>query len=513
MQLFIKDGEVLKGRRMIMTDLTEINASNVLGALSDALPVHRINRNEIQYLWNYYRGEQDILMKDKKVRPEINNKIVVNKASQIVNFKVNFVAGEPITYITRKAEDNIMDAVNKLNEAFYSLGKFSQDTELIKWCTICGTSYRYISTEETDDEIPFNIYTLDPRTSFVVYSSNIKHKPMFAVSYYVKTGNVGNVPLSGINIYSAEVYEVYTDKMYFRIEDGEVVEQREHYLGAIPIVEYPANTERQGAFEIVLPLLNALNASYSDRLDSIDSFVQAFMKFVNCDIDNEGLELLKDYGAIKIKSEPNLPADVDIVSSELDQGQAQTMVDSIEQQIIVICGLPNRNGALSTSDTGKAVTLRDGWEDALCRARDTERAYKQSDKNALKIILKICKIKHFCDLNVSDIEAQFTMHNYENLQSKSQVFISMLQNEKVHPKLAFDVSGMFIDPESAYKMSMEYYEEEQKKAEEKAKEIADRKAITANADNDNEQGSSKTANEKQISNPILKTAEKQNKGE
>ena len=45
----------------------------------------------------------------------------------------------------------------------------------------------------------------------------------------------------------------------------------------------------------------------------------------------------------------------------------------------------------------------------------------------------------------------------------------MLKNPKIHPQLAFQHSGMFSDSESAYTMSMKYYEEQQKKIEESMK--------------------------------------------
>ena len=63
---------------------------------------------------------------------------------------------------------------------------------------------------------------------------------------------------------------------------------------------------------------------------------------------------------------------------------------------------------------------------------------------------------------------KFTRRNYEAIQSKSQVLISMLQEPKIHPQLAFQHSGMFSDSESAYTMSMKYYEEQQQKAAELA---------------------------------------------
>jgi stringent starvation protein B len=68
------------------------------------------------------------------------------------------------------------------------------------------------------------------------------------------------------------------------------------------------------------------------------------------------------------------------------------------------------------------------------------------------------------NLKLKDIELQFTRRNYEAIQSKSQVLVSMLQQPKIHPRLAFAHCGMFADPEAAYAISMEYNEEQSKKA-------------------------------------------------
>lgn len=500
---FVRD-KVYVGRREILTDAEEITAENVLDELSNALVTHRENRNEIQYLWNYYRGFQDVQFKEKLVRPEINEKITVNRANEIVSFKVGYLTGEPITYISKSDEDKVREAVNKLNDAMYALGKSSEDRELMLWDMVCGTAYRFISTEKVDD-VPFKIYTLDPRNSFVVYSSNIRRTPMFSVSYYMKAGNTVKAPMVGANQYQAEVYEIYTANMYFKIEDGVIVEATPHTLGMIPVIEYPANKERQGAFEIVLPLLNALNALYSNRLDSVEAFVQAFLKFVNCDIDEEGLKLLKEYGAIKIKSEPNMPADVELVANEMNQGDTQTFVDAIDAQINVICGLPNRNGGLSTSDTGRATELRDGWVNAETKAKDSEMAYKKADKDTLRVVFKICSDTGYLSLKLPDVDSKFTRRNYDNMQSKSQVLIAMLQNNKIHPKLAFTSCGMFTDPEEAYQVSMEYYDEQQEK-------LLEQQATPAPADGNSAQRSAKNANTdtKEISNPILKSASQTN---
>jgi hypothetical protein len=60
----------------------------------------------------------------------------------------------------------------------------------------------------------------------------------------------------------------------------------------------------------------------------------------------------------------------------------------------------------------------------------------------------------------------------------------MLNNSKIHPKLAFQYSGLFSDPEDAYRISIEYAEEQQKKMERSLRDelMADRNGGTNNAD-------------------------------
>jgi SPP1 family phage portal protein len=296
------------------------------------------------------------------------------------------------------------------------------------------------------------MYTLDPRDSFVVYSNDVKRKRMLGVKY--NTDEFGQ-----------KTYSAYTAGWYFTVKDGKVTEQKAHALGVVPIIEYPANNARLGAFEIVLPLLDAINNIESNRMDGIEQFIQAFVKFINCDITKEDFESLKDLGAIKVKSVDGQQADVDIVTNELNQQQTQTLKDDAYQAVLTICGMPNRNGGSSTSDTGSAVLLRDGWSLAESRAKDSELMFKRSEKETLRLVLKLCGGLADLNLKLKDIDMKFTRRNYDNIQSKSQVLVSMLQQPKVHPLLAFTHCGLFSDPESAYTMSNEYYEEQMAKWE------------------------------------------------
>jgi SPP1 family phage portal protein len=447
---------MLHGRRMIKTDETEVTAGNVVAILRKALPYHWKNRSEIQYLWNYYKGRQPILNREKQVRPEICNQIVENRANEIVSFKSGYLMGEPLQYVSRGNAENIADAINQLNEYVFAEEKPAKDKELADWFHICGTSFRMVLPDEAgeEDDSLFEIYTLDPRNTFVVYNNGLGNKPILGVKYVVDEQGIVH-------------YSCYSKHEYFEIVDTVVIDHQYHILGDIPIIEYPLNLARIGAFELVIPLLDAINLTDSNRLDGVEQFIQALMLFHNVDISSEDYQKLRDEGAIKFKDiDQQLKAEVSYLTSSLNQGETQTLVDHMYQTVLTICGMPNRNGGSSTSDTGSAVIMRDGWSAAEARAKDSELMFKKSERRFLKLILNITKTLAGMDLKVCNIEIRFTRRNYENILQKAQVLDLMLKNTKIHPRLAFEHCGLFVDSDLAYALSAEYTEEQEKKAQE-----------------------------------------------
>lgn len=462
------------GRRVIYADESIITKQNIVGILNKAFALHSANRDDIQYLYDYYRGKQPILAREKDIRPEINNKLVENRANEIVSFKVGYLVGEPLQYVNRSGSEQVTDSINTLNEFVFAEDKAAKDKELADWFTICGTAYRMILPDpvgEEPDESPFEIYTCDPRSTFVVYHNGLGNKPLMGVTCVTKEDGF-------------MVYSVYTDHMFYEITGDRVTKQQAHSLGSIPIIEYPANYPRLGAFEIVLALLDAMNEIGSNRLDGIEQFVQALLMFKGVDVTAEDFDALREKGGIKVP----LEGDVKYLVQELNQTQTQTLVDYMYQTVLTICGMPNRNGGSSTSDTGSAVIMRDGWSAAEARAKDTELMFKMAEKQFLKLALRIIRDMKSIDLKLSDIEIRFTRRNYENIQEKTQVLTTMLSNDKIHPQLAFAHCGLFIDPEIAYTKSMKYAEEREQEMLDSLKKANAHKDEPESAPNEGEEG-------------------------
>ena len=85
-------------------------------------------------------------------------------------------------------------------------------------------------------------------------------------------------------------------------------------------------------------------------------------------------------------------------------------------------------------------------------------------------------------MKLSSVEIRFTRRNYENILEKSQVLITMLNNDQIHPRLAFQHSGMFTDPDLAYQISAEYAKERRDEELAEIEQYAQRQIQQSKAD-------------------------------
>lgn len=464
--------EGLTGRTKILIPVAAITESNLLEVLGKALAVHYKNASEITYLWLYYKGVQDIRFKEKFVRENINEKVCVNRANEIVTFKSSFLLEEPIQYVSHGGDEDVSKLVRELNEYMRMADKEATDKSIVDWFHICGVAERLVlRPEESDSEQPFVIYSIDPRRAFVIYQDGIGQKPLAGV-------------IIGKNEDGSTVYDVYTADRHYIVNGDVITLAAAPQYGGIPLVEYVNNEARMGAFEPVISILNGINNLESNAIDSVEDFVNGFDVFQNCDIENGDYSKLSIGGqAVKIKTvTQGMEAKVYRVSSEINQTGVQTRIDDLTDAYLEICGMPNRNGGTSTSDTGQAVIFRDGWSTAASRAKDTETLFRKSEKQFCRIVLNICRNKNIPVPKIQDFDPEFLVHKLSNLQSKVQSLCEMLNNPKIHPKHAYVAAGVFDDNEEAYRDGMKWSEEQEAKKEQLLNDELDRERLKIQAE-------------------------------
>ena len=238
------------GRRIIYTNKLKIDKTNIIEELNKSLTIHNQNAIEIEYLDRYYRGDQPILYRKKVNRPEVNNKIVLNLAYELVERKTADICAEPIQYVLRGTDDQKSEEITELNITMDSESKQECDIDICRWRSICGTAYRFIGNDSGEnellDESDFALFSENPIYTFVCYYSN--GKPAF--SCQIREGENGET-----------VYFCYTNRDWFKISDGKIDDSGKNGNGAIPVIEYPNNARRLSDIDITLPITDARGLS------------------------------------------------------------------------------------------------------------------------------------------------------------------------------------------------------------------------------------------------------------
>lgn len=431
------------GRKILYTDVETITADNIVKVVGDCIGNYYYNKTIIEYLWRYYKGDQPILYRLKVQNADITNKIVENHAYEIVQFKVGQTYGEPIQFISRKDDDEINRAVDALNDYLVDANKQEKDIKAGEWQSATGTSFKAVRF--ANGEIPFQIVAPTPMNTCVIYNRSTE-EPVLAVQE--------------LKDEDGRWYKLcYTDSHSCKIQNGVASEWKLHAFGSIPIVEFPNNHERISDIELVIGLLDAINNMQSNRMDGIEQFVQYWVKFVNCEIDNKTFEEMKMSHALTVKSNnKDNKADVEIMTQELNQSQCQVAKDDLLDNLQAILAIPNRESQNSGGDTQGAVSLRAGWDFSKTRAKQKDPIIKSAEKRLAIIILNILRVTGN-DLKISprDFDVQINHSPLDNLYTKTQALAQMLQSG-INPRIAVATCGLWGDAEKVSLQSQPYFD-------------------------------------------------------
>lgn len=457
----------LFGRKVLYASPpAELNAQTIGAILNDVLPLHFINKREIDYLHWFVRGRQPVIDRTKEIRPEIKNIVVENRAFEIVEFKKGYEFSHPVQYTN--AGQNDTAPIDKLNTFARLDGKEAKDLNLSEWFYKSGNAYRIClpRQEVTVDDAPYFTDVLDPRETFIVYSREIGHERLFAGSFVKQKDLETGTEKYKCGVYTATRYFEWTVDSESANFTETAPEEKDNGLG-IPIVEYVLNENRMGYVELCYWLFNAINTTGSNRIDALEQFVQAYLVFINCTLDKDksGNYIIPKAGdAIMVGNQAG-NADVKFIVAQLDQDQAQITKDDLLRSVYEICGVPDRqNRAQGGGDTGQAVVLRNGWGAAESRAMSTEKLFKKSEYEYLKLVLKICRTTQDVDIGnmtLHDVDIKFQRNKSDNMQTKSQTLKTLLDS-KVNPEDAYETSELFSDPAAVWLKSKAYQEERQR---------------------------------------------------
>ena len=476
----------LIGRKKIHTDEIAVTNKNIASIVNNAMNGdHAANRNQMEYLFKYERGLQPIVDRSKNIRPDICNVVIENHASEVVDFTVGYQAGNPINLVARSVNAELKHSdkrIVKLNEMLAEENKQAKDIELFRNFHIAGVAYAMVLPKDNPTGTsPFDLLILDPRNTFIVYSNDAYERPMVAVTYSVLSNGTKRV-----TAYSDDyIYEFGVGADGNTSANGFNVVP--NVLRMIPIVEFAANSDYAGCFEKAIPLMDAINDINSNRVDDIEQFVQSILWLHNAELSEEAKQELANGGGILQTKSVGNGADAKVVylTQTLNQNETQTYVDYLYKQILQICGVPSREKSTG-GNTGSAMYLSNGYEQAESRAKTMESMYSRSMLQVVELILRICKLSIAVDSDVKELETryidiEFSRDRTYDLASRTNALATLI-NIGVEPLHAMRTVDLFNDVETVYHDSVERIDKALFDNEEKPENLVNVESTNAGID-------------------------------
>jgi SPP1 family phage portal protein len=397
--------------RDLLSDLNDIPIRLIISCIKE----HKKSIPRLDHLEKYYKGKHKILDRNLGNTVDLpNNKLVANHAKYITDIAVGYVTGNPVKYEGKQIED--------ITKNYEQIDIVSHDAELAKDLSIFGHGIELYFMSSDDVPIP-KVTVIDPRKIFLVVDDTVEYKSLFGVHYYEKRDIDNNAIGWKVNVYTPDLVITYEGKNLD--EQLEMVNIKDQYFGAVPIVEFWNNEEQEGDFEQQISLIDAYNVLQSDRVNDKEQLVDAILMIKGLslgDSEDEASQTIKLLKKYKVLEMPEEGADASWLTKQLNETEVEVLRKAIREDIHQFAMVPNltdENFAAQSSGVAMKYKLL-GLEQL---AKNKERYFIQGLRERLKLFANILRIKGKA-VDVSDVAITMTRNLPVNDLETSQ----MIQN-------------------------------------------------------------------------------------
>lgn len=400
---------------------------------------NRLN-NRYNRLMNYYLGKHSIIRKLAKAKGKPDNRLVINFAKELVDNEVGFFAGTPVKfdYDDNGNENNELDqriadfvAINDLTDTI---------AELAKQVDIFGRSYTLLYQDEDSNT---RVAPIDPRNAFVIYGTQIGAPIEYAVYY---TQRQRNGAISG-TLYTKHSVVTFHGSASAGIQYDEVTD---NLFTNVPLVEFFDSIERQGLFEQVISLIDAVDMAMSNKGNDIDYFSNTIMKVVNAKIKKETVDEMIDKRLINVPSvDADRPVDIDFLNKPDADLIQEHFLDRAIDAIYTKSNVSNFNDDVFGNASGTALEFK--LQSMSNAANMKERKFKLSIRQLFKLAFAIGATLPL-DMTgelAKNVKATFKRTVPHNVQDEAKTAKTML--DVVDRKTAISAISTVDDPDAVIK--------------------------------------------------------------
>ena len=346
-------------------ELEEIRTNGITTELlHKILTKHAMNRAYNERLYQrYITVTEGVDIFERKPRFEedttaINNKVNNDFFGEIIDFKVGYFAGKPISYgysKTDEAEETTggKEAVEKATKAITDFttrnNMFGVDMDITKFASIYGYAGRLFYVDKETHERVMAVHGYET----IILSDTSISEPEYAIRYFKETD---------INGVERWVVEFYDNKYIYTYEGAwqslELVKTEEHLFDYCPLQGVANNKECMGDAERVLALIDAYDRAVSDNANEIESFAHAYMVFRQR-IDPQEREMAQKSGSFEVPNVGNSDKDpIYWLTKNINDGYTEHHLDRLEDNIYRFSKTPNLGDETFGSASGVSLKFK-----------------------------------------------------------------------------------------------------------------------------------------------------------
>lgn len=391
----------------------------------------------------YYRGEHEILRRQRKDSALPNNKIINNMAKYVTDTAIGYFIGKPIVY---SSSDEAL--LTEIQDVFEYNDEQDHNMELAKVCSIDGNAFEMLYIDE-DSQIRF--VKIDPADLIMIYETGFS-APVAAIRKIVSYDKDKN------RILKVEFW-TYTETWYMISTNGgglNLIDIEEHYWNDVPFVEYINNEERIGDFEGIISIMDAYNKVQSNTSNLFDENDDALLKLSKLgDVSTKEVKEMREAGAIILED----GGDIDWLIKNINDTAVENHKKRLREDMHLFSNVPHMGDeAFGSNMSGVAVEYKLWGLEQICAIK--ERKFKKALQRRIELVASMLNTLggHY---DYRDIEIQFRRNKPQNLKEIAEIIITLSQDlsRESRLKLLLDVENVKDEMEKLRKERKEEYEE------------------------------------------------------
>jgi SPP1 family phage portal protein len=386
--------------------------------IKHSIQLHSAKRKRMMGLYQSYKGEVPINDREFLDTTKINNKLANDYRGDIVDQIVGYLFGKPVTYQidnTKYSESEHELYNDQINDFYIRNTVDDLDSETGKKATICGYGARLCYIDKNGQE---RVMDLPPWEVFFINDGSIDELQA-AMRYYEVEHIENGRTKSTIKV---EWYDDTNITFYierdgnFVLDPSEPINPRPHLFDYVPLVKFINNDEEMGDFEKTESLIDAYDRLMSDAQNEIEEQRLAYMKFINCNVDENTMLAARRMGAFNIPEGGN----VDFIIKNINDVFLENHKNSLNGNIYkfsktVDMGDEKFSGSAQTGESRKWKLL--GLEN---KAITKERKFSAALRQMYKILASAWNKKGI-NIDYLDIYWDFKRNIPVELQHEAEV--------------------------------------------------------------------------------------------